>query len=172
MKNEELNKLEESAEMKHLLKASKALYEKDKAENPPRSFDSLIKKIEQQERPSHRMGISPWWLAAACLVGVLIGWNFPFGNSSKDDRLAVNDTVVVTEKQTDTVYRQAPVLQKAVERKQRKSVVHQQIVQPQTISFPVMCTEVALPSLKNPRPANAGRSLTQEDFPIHLLVSL
>jgi len=172
MKEDDLNKLEESKGVKHILETSKALYDKDKAGSVPRSFDSLMQQIDQRGQTSRRVGISPWWLVAACLIGLLIGWNFPFENAPKDDKLAVNDTVVVTEKHTDTIYQQVQVAVKTLERKERREVVSPQTIQAQKVVAPVMTTEIPLPDPRNSRPATAGRSLSQEDFPVHLLVSL
>lgn len=172
MKEDELTKLEESRDVKRILETSKALYDKDKTENTPRSFDSLMKQIEQREGASRKMAISPWWLAAACLIGILIGWNFPFDNAPKDDKLAVNDTVVVTEKHTDTIYQQVQVAVKTLERKERREIVTARQIVPQTVTPPAMCNEISLLDLKSIRPATSGRSLAQENFPIHLLVSL
>ncbi|WP_321519629.1 hypothetical protein [uncultured Bacteroides sp.] len=172
MKEDDLNKLEESKGVKQILETSKALYDKDKAGNAPRSFDSLMKQIDQRGQTFRKMVISPWWLVAACLIGLLIGWNFPFENASKDDKLAVNDTVVVTEKHTDTIYQQVQVAVKTLERKERRVVVSPQTIQAQKVVAPVMTTEIPLPDPRNSRPATAGRSLSQEDFPVHLLVSL
>lgn len=172
MKEDELTKLEESRDVKQILETSKAQYNKDKAGNAPRSFDSLMKQIEQREQTSRKMAISPWWLAAACLIGILIGWNFPFDNAPKDDKLAVNDTVIITERHTDTIYQQVQVAVKKLERKERREVVYPQTMQTQKVLPPVMTTEIPLPDPRNSRPATAGRSLSQEDFPVHLLVSL
>lgn len=172
MKEDELTKLEESRDVKRILETSKDLYDKDKAGNAPRSFDSLIKQIEQREGASQKMAISPWWLVAACLIGLLIGWNFPFEEAPKSEKLAVNDTVVVTEKHTDTIYQQVQVAAKTLERKERRETVSPQIMQAQKVVAPVMTTEIPLPDPRNSRPATAGRSLSQEDFPVHLLVSL
>ena len=172
MKEDELTKLEESRDVKQILETSKALYDKDKAGNTLRSFDSLMKQIDQRGQTSRRVGISPWWLVAACLIGLLIGWNFPFENAPKDDKLAVNDTVVVTEKHTDTIYQQVQVAVKTLDRKERREVVSPQTMQAQKVVAPVMTTEIPLPDPRNSRPATAGRSLSQEDFPVHLLVSL
>jgi len=172
MKEDELTKLEESRDVKQILETSKALYDKDKAGNTLRSFDSLMKQIDQRGQTSRRVGISPWWLVAACLIGLLIGWNLPFDNAPKDDKLAVNDTVVVTEKHTDTIYQQVQVAVKTLDRKERREVVSPQTMQAQKVVAPVMTTEIPLPDPRNSRPATAGRSLSQEDFPVHLLVSL
>lgn len=172
MKEDELTKLEESRDVKRILETSKALYDKDKAGNYPRSFDSLMNQIEQREGASRKMAISPWWLAAACVIGILIGWNFPFDNAPKDDKLAVNDTVVVTEKHTDTIYQQVQVAVKTLERKERREAVSPQTIQAQKVVAPIMTTEIPLPDPRSSRPATAGRSLSQEDFPVHLLVSL
>lgn len=172
MKDEELNKLEESKEIKRILETSKSLYDKDKAKNTPRSFDSLMQQIKQKETTSPKMAISPWWLAAACLIGMLIGWNFPFDNVSKDEQLAINDTVVITEKHTDTIYQQVQVARKTLERKERREAVHSQTIQAQKVLPPVMTAKIPLPDPRNSRPATSGRSLSQEDFPVHLLVSL
>ena len=172
MKEDELTKLEESRDVKRILETSKALYDKDKAGNAPRSFDSLMKQIEQREQSSRRVGISPWWLVAACLIGLLIGWNFPFEDSPKSEKLAVNDTVYITEKHVDTIYQQMQVAVKTLERKERREAVSARQMEAQTITPPVMRNEMSLPDLKNICPVTSGRSLAQENFPIHLLVSL
>ncbi len=57
MKEDELTKLEESRDVKRILEASKAVYDKDKSGNAPLSFDSLMKQIEQREGASRKMAI-------------------------------------------------------------------------------------------------------------------
>jgi len=172
MKEDDLNRLEHSDEVKRIVDASKVLYDKDKSANTPRSFDSLMKEIDRREGTPVKVGISPWWLVAACFIGLLIGWNFPFDKAPKSDKLAVNDTVYITEKHTDTIYQQVQVERKVLQRKEREGVAIARQVVPQTVTPPAMCNEISLPDLKSIRPATSGRSLAQENFPIHLLVSL
>ena len=172
MKEDDLNRLEHSDDVKRIVDTSKVLYDKDKSANTPRSFDSLMKEINRREGTPGKVVISPWWLVAACLIGVLIGWNFPFEDTPKNEELALNDTVYITEKHTDTIYRQVQVERKAFQRKERKEEVSARQMEAQTITPPVVRNEMSLPDLKSIRPATSGRSLAQENFPIHLLVSL
>lgn len=179
MKDEDLKQLEESGEIKRILEISKRLYDKDKEENQPRSFHSLMQQIEQQKGSSRKTTVSPWWLAAACLIGILIGWNFPFENASKKFQLAVNDTVVITEKHTDTIYQEAQVVRKTMEEKRMKPekqpirpIVVPELLNEQRGLPHVMMTEVPLIDPDAVRPSTTGRSLSQEEFPIHLLVSM
>jgi len=172
MKEDDLNRLEHSDEVKRIVDASKVLYDKDKSANTPRSFDSLMKEINRREGTPRKVAISPWWLVAACLIGVLIGWNFPFEDAPKNEKLALNDTVYITEKHTDTIYQQVQVERKAFQRKERREAVSARQMEAQTITPPIVRNEMSLPDLKSIRPATSGRSLAQENFPIHLLVSL
>ena len=80
----ELNKLEESADIRHLLKEVQAMRDEENTQCAPPPFDSLMERIREKETPraipfptKKRTGISPWWLVAACLTGLCIGIAMP-----------------------------------------------------------------------------------------------
>jgi hypothetical protein len=80
----ELNKLEESADMRHLLKEVQAMRDEENAQCTPPPFDSLMKRMKEKETPrtipfptKKRTSISPWWLVAACLTGLCLGIAMP-----------------------------------------------------------------------------------------------
>lgn len=170
MKMEDLEDLEKSNEIKGIINASKVLYDKDKKKNPPRSFDSLMDQIAQREKPSANLRVSSWWLVAACTIGLLIGWTFPFTKSEVGEKLAVNDTVYVTHKQVDTVFQQTPTV--ANERVQRRtqSVAYRRHDQtPERVN---RIQELPIPEIQKPMSASRGRNISQEQTPTHLYVCL
>lgn len=80
----ELNKLEESADIRHLLKEVQAMRDEENAQCTPPPFDSLMERMKEKETPrtipfptKKRTSISPWWLVAACLTGLCIGIAMP-----------------------------------------------------------------------------------------------
>lgn len=80
----ELNKLEESADIRSLLKNVQTMSDKENAQCTPPPFDSLMERMKEKETPQtiplppkKRTGISPWWLVAACLTGLSIGIAMP-----------------------------------------------------------------------------------------------
>lgn len=80
----ELNKLEESADIRHLLKEVRTMCDEENAQCAPPSFDSLMECMKGKEEqrktfflPQKRRNISPWWLVAACLTGLCIGIAMP-----------------------------------------------------------------------------------------------
>ena len=80
----ELNKLEESADIRHLLKEVRTMSNGENAQCTPPLFDSLMERIREKEEqrktfflPQKRRNISPWWLVAACLTGLCIGIAMP-----------------------------------------------------------------------------------------------
>lgn len=80
----ELNKLEESADIRHLLKEVRTMSNEENAQCTPPPFDSLMERIREKEAPrtiplppKKRTNISPWWLVAACLTGLCIGIAMP-----------------------------------------------------------------------------------------------
>ena len=83
-KDNELNKLEESADMRHLLKEVQAMRDEENTQCTPPPFDSLMERMKEKETPrtipfptKKRTSISPWWLVAACLTGLCIGIAMP-----------------------------------------------------------------------------------------------
>lgn len=84
IKDNELNKLEESADIRSLLKNVQTMSDKENAQCTPPPFDSLMERMKEKEAPrtvllppKKRTGISPWWLVAACLTGLSIGIAMP-----------------------------------------------------------------------------------------------
>lgn len=80
----ELNKLEESADIRHLLKEVQAMRDEENTQCTPPPFDSLLERMKEKETPrtipfppKKRTSISPWWLVAACLTGLSIGIAMP-----------------------------------------------------------------------------------------------
>ena len=80
----ELNKLEESTDMRHLLKEVQAMRDEENTQCTPPPFDSLMERMKEKETPrtipfppKQRTSISPWWLVAACLTGLCIGIAMP-----------------------------------------------------------------------------------------------
>ena len=80
----ELNKLEESADIRHLLKEVQAMRDEENTQCTPPPFDSLMERMKEKEvtrtipfPTKQRTSISPWWLVAACLTGLCIGIAMP-----------------------------------------------------------------------------------------------
>ena len=133
MKSDDLERLEESQEMKQLIRSAKEQYEQEKSAQPPVPYSVFArtlkerqkgKKMEVKQKPfgggvlgekhkdGKRSGISPWWLVAACLLGCIIGYgvsNTPDSRETDTDRLAVTDTVIIVHERVDTVYREVKV---------------------------------------------------------------
>ena len=133
MKSDDLERLEESQEMKQLIRSAKERYEQEKSAQPPVPYSVFARtlkerqkgeKMEVKQKPfgrgvlgeKHKYGkrseISPWWLVAACLLGCIIGYgvsNTPDSRETDTDRLAVTDTVIIVHERVDTVYREVKV---------------------------------------------------------------
>lgn len=107
MKKDDLERLEESKEMQRLLRFAKEQYEQEKSENAPVPFSSLKQAIRKNQRSgSIKPRVTPWWLAAACLLGWIIGYGFSGESNAQPDRLATTDTVVIVRERVDTIYRE------------------------------------------------------------------
>ena len=106
MKSDDLERLEESQEMKQLIRSAKEQYEQEKSAQPPVPYSVFARtlkerqkgeKMEVKQKPPERetfevkggkrSGISPWWLVAACLLGGIIG----YGISTTSDRQEAGD---------------------------------------------------------------------------------
>lgn len=167
---EDLNNLESTNEVKEILRTSKSLYKKEASTNPPCSFDSLMDQIALRERYSIKWKNSPWWMVAACVVGLLIGWTFPFTKSGVGEKLAANDTIYITNKQVDTLFRQEHVLASKSVHKPIRSVVSKYGKQtPERVN---KIHELPTPDIQKPTSASVGRTISQEQTPTHLYVCL
>lgn len=110
MKNDDLERLEESKEVQQMIRFAKEQYEKEKAEHAPADFSAMMQSIHHNRKEAKmKRGISPWWLVAACLMGCVIGYAFSASGEislNETERLAVTDTVVVIRERVDTVYKE------------------------------------------------------------------
>lgn len=110
MKNDDLERLEESKEVQQMIRLAKEQYEQEKAEHAPADFSAMMQSIHHHRKEKKmKRGISPWWLAAACLMGCIIGYAFSASGEislNETERLAVTDTVVVIRERVDTVYKE------------------------------------------------------------------
>lgn len=110
MKNDDLERLEESKEVQQVIRFAKEQYEKEKAEHAPADFSAMMQSIHNNRKEAKmKRGISPWWLVAACLMGCIIGYAFSASGEislNETERLAVTDTVVVIRERVDTVYKE------------------------------------------------------------------
>lgn len=171
MKTEDLEKIETTNEIKEILSASKSLYKKELNNHPPRSFDSLMDQIAQREKPTIQWKISPWWMIAACTIGLLIGWTFPFTKTELGEKLAANDTIYITHKQVDTLFQQASVHlnEPVVKQRVHRSKTMNEQLPPQKVE---RITELPIPAVQKPITVSVGRSISQEEIPTHLYVCL
>lgn len=110
MKNDDLERLEESKEVQQMIRFAKEQYEQEKAEHAPADFSAMMQSIHNNRKEAKmKRGISPWWLVAACLMGCIIGYAFSASGEislNETERLAVTDTVVVIRERVDTVYKE------------------------------------------------------------------
>lgn len=110
MKNDDLERLEESKEVQQMIRFAKEQYEQEKAEHAPADFSAMMQSIHNNRKEAKmKRGISPWWLVAACLMGCIIGYAFSASGEislNKTERLAVTDTVVIIRERVDTVYKE------------------------------------------------------------------
>lgn len=110
MKNDDLERLEESKEVQQMIRLAKEQYEQEKAEHAPADFSAMMQSIHRNRKEAKmKRGISPWWLAAACLMGCIIGYAISASGEislNETERLAVTDTVVVIRERVDTVYKE------------------------------------------------------------------
>lgn len=110
MKNDDLERLEESKEVQQIIRFAKEQYEQEKAEHAPADFSAMMQSIHHNRKEKKmKRGISPWWLVAACLMGCIIGYAFSASGEislNETERLAVTDTVVVIRERVDTVYKE------------------------------------------------------------------
>lgn len=171
MKKDDLEKIENSNEIKEILSASKSLYKMELSNNPPRSFDSLMNQIAQRDKSSRPWKISPWWMVAACAIGLLVGWTFPFTKSEMGEEMAMNDTICISHKQVDTLFQKnsVQVNEPVVKNQVFRSEIKQQQLSVERVD---VVPELSVPTVQQPVSVRAGRSITQEDVPTHLYVCL
>lgn len=186
MKKEDLDKLEESKEIQRLIRYSKEQYEMEKADHPPIAFSSVMHSVRQRGKKKNGLGrISPWWLAAACLLGWIAGFALSGGNSVQPDRLAVADTIVVVHERIDTVYREVkaqvniPIATRKVskpssaspEKNVKRSKHATEQISPEYISPLLFQQTQSIPDPESDCYAANGMTVAEDNYPLHLLVS-
>lgn len=173
MEDNELKLLEESAGIRRIVERSKVLMESEDRELRPKPFADLMREVERRRPSLSRFTFSAWRLAAACVVGILIGWCIPDGKPNKDPLLATVDTVVITERVVDTVYKEIPVVQKVYVTKSKETLSVDK--QNDSLGLPVQSTDTTVTPLSENdlrRMDEEDSVLLKENFPFHLYVSL
>jgi hypothetical protein len=172
MKSDDLERLEELQEMQQLIRSAKEQYEREKLLCPPVSYSTFKQVIKNKSKSGKRSGISPWWLAAACLLGCVIGYGLSAvsgGHKAEPDKLAVvTDTVVVLCERVDTVYRELP--KKRVHVAQRRKVVKE--TEPFFISIEFLQQQQNLPDPDSDCYAASGMTIAEGNYPFHLLTTI
>lgn len=175
MEDNELEKLEEFPNVKRILERSKVLMEQENREMRPKPFAELESEIDRRNvAPLSRFTFSLWKLAAACVVGVFIGWFIPEGRSDKDSLIAKVDTVIVTERCVDTVYKEVPVVHEVIVTKRCNHTIPASGHSTPDTMVTAVDSSVLLNNSKFDLPDSGrrGRSVSKENFPFHLLVSM
>lgn len=197
MKNDDLERLEESKEVQQMIRFAKEQYEKEKAEHAPADFSAMMQSIHNNRKEAKmKRGISPWWLVAACLMGCVIGYAFSASGEislNETERLAVTDTVVVIRERVDTVYKEVKpkvlIAQKSSSETAKpvtpkpstthgqtathgKTTAPKQTVPPVNISPEFMQQQMSMPDPDSECYAANGMTVADDNYPLHLLVTI
>lgn len=184
MKKDDLDQLERSQEMQQLVHFSKEQYEREKSANAPVPFSDLMQAVRKRKKDKAKSKITPWWLAAACLLGWIVGYGFSFKGGAQPDKLAVADTLIIRSERVDTItiYREvqseslvaAENLTKAMNSKKEEAQKEkmQNAEEPVIISLALMQQELNLPDPENECYAANGMSVKEDNYPFHLLASV
>lgn len=197
MKNDDLERLEESKEVQQIIRFAKEQYEKEKAEHAPTDFSAMMQSIHRNRKEAKmKRGISPWWLVAACLMGCIIGYAFSASGEislNETERLAVTDTVVVIRERVDTVYKEVkpkvliaqksssattkPVTPKPSTTHEQtathgQTATSKQTAAPVNISPEFMQQQMSMPDPDSECYAANGMTVAEDNYPLHLLVTI
>lgn len=191
MKNDDLERLEKSKEVQQLIRFAKEQYEQEKAEHAPADFSAMMQNIHRNTKEKKmKRGISPWWLAAACLMGCIIGYAFSASGEispNETERLAVTDTVVVIRERVDTVYKEVKPKVLIVQKKSsatakpvtpKPSTTDGQTTTPKQTAAPVnispefMQQQMSMPDPDSECYAANGMTVADDNYPLHLLVTI
>ena len=198
MKSDDLERLEESQEMKQLIRSAKERYEQEKSAQPPVPYSVFARtlkerqkgeKMEVKQKYGKRSEISPWWLVAACLLGCIIGYgvsNTPDSRETDTDRLAVTDTVIIVHERVDTVYRevkvpsQSLVASQAAPRSKDTKLPGERVKpdrieresEPAFISIEFLQQQRNLPDPDSECYAANGMTVAEGNYPFHLLATV
>lgn len=190
MEKEDLEKLEKSQDIQRLLRLAREEYEQEKSDYPPRPFSSLARHMRREERsgrPTRR--VSPWWLVAACLLGLIIGratvTESPASPESGSERLAAADTVVIVRERIDTVYREVEKPQPLLARRQRlrespssagapakAKVEEKERREPEYIPLETLRQQLDIPDPESDHYGPNGMTIAEENYPLNLLTAV
>lgn len=185
MKNDDLERLEESQEVQWLIRSAKKQYEQEKEEYSPVSFSSVMQSIKKKQSQKKKLRISPWWLTAACLLGWIIGYAFSGEQESQpDNRLTITDTVIVVHEKIDTIYQKVetqpmktliathnvekPVSSKKAATQNEKTTKQ---VAPVLVSPEFLQSQMSMPDPESDCYAANGMTVAEDNYPIHLLMT-
>lgn len=176
MNEEDYNKLEQENEPWCSL--AKELLNEEDAQCAPTPYEKSL--VGKRLRRPLTLWITVSRLAAACLVGVMIGWLLPLMEKTTESPLlaSVSDTVYLPQQHTDTVYLTMNV-EKALTPVAQENVVSQSQTELSTASAThheeVEKVEVDVENLlldpQHPLVAGRGQSLKQENLNRDLLVA-
>ncbi len=173
MKEEHLKNTEQSSTEERIKESLHRLYEQDKASLSRNGFDELWKKAQPVRR-----GISPWWLVAACLTGILIGKGIPFEKEKEKSLFAVTDTIRVIECRIDTVFyeKQLPMTGNKLQQTitpSRIPLTPDLLSSQQDQNFRKKKeTQRTVSTTEDSCITRKGKNLVEENFPFHLHVTL
>lgn len=185
MRNDDLERLEESQEIRQLIRSSKEQYEQEKSEYAPAEFASLMDTIRKRQNSRMKSRISPWWLTAACLLGWIVGYGFSGGSSTQHDYLVATDTIIIIRERVDTIYWEVQpeslIAGKSTPSKslvpkkhapQQRKVLKQQPPVPVLISPEFLQRQMHLPNPESECYAVNGMTVADDNYPLHLLVAV
>lgn len=109
MNREDLDQLEQDPRTQQLIQDAKSLRNRENESLAPPSFKGLSGRLSELERgkktPLSRLHFpfrSLWWMTAACLAGVLIGWHIPRPGGEMAGLHTLYDTI----RTTDTIIKE------------------------------------------------------------------
>lgn len=182
MKKDDLDQLEKSQEIQQIVRFSKEQYEREKLANAPVPFSDLMQAVRKSKKDKPKSKIAPWWLAAACLLGWIVGYGFSGKSVMQSDKLAVTDTLIIMHERVDTIYREVRIeslvaVESSTEKiNPKKEAAHKErtpdTVEPIFSSPALILQELNLPDPESECYAANGMSVNENDYPLHLLTSV
>lgn len=197
MTSEELEKLEQEAGTQELIRAARSLRDKENATLSPPSFDRLSLQLAglegKKKNPFSRLHFSvrsPWWMTAACLIGILIGWQIPRPGGEMAALHTLYDTIRITDtllrqieipkapSQKERSFRTASPPKVATATRKRKqppysdsieSAAKNETIAHSNASGKHLATSDIPVSLDHILQEERGRSVADENFPFHLI---
>ncbi|MDO5570194.1 MAG: hypothetical protein Q4F97_01840 [Bacteroidales bacterium] len=158
-------------ELNKFINESKKEYHANGLNKPAADFSDFAKNKNINNNVAIKKNYSIWWIAAASFIGIIVGMIIPTPSKKPVNLLAVNDTVFITQK--DTVYIEEKGSSKSDSSNFKTPQNDDDIIKSETLrndnkssktdEFKNVKTKETLPA--------TGKSLSQEEFNIGLLVS-